>query len=310
MIKKIAKTVRNKIKPDGLLLKILAPLYAKFKSYFIPWETALNAIELEITTYCSLDCNNCDRSVRQAPTGEYMSLEQVNKFVQESLDLNWKWERINILGGEPTMHPNFFEIIESIKKYKDKFNDCQVELATNGYGSFVNKVLNQIPDWIIIKNSSKQSSKQNFSSYNIAPIDLKKYRNKDFSRGCWITEKCGLGLNRYGYYCCGAGASVDRVFGFNIGLLSLSMVNRNEIKSQLMKLCQYCGHFKESYQTDIISEDKLSPSWEKAYAEYKKNRTKLSLYLMFGWVAINKLLVISYDTYTVFMDNCEVLFSL
>lgn len=298
MVKKIAKIARKKLKPDSPLSKILEPLYAKFKSFFIPWEASLNAIELEITSYCSLSCHNCDRSVRQAPSGEHMTLEQVNKFVRESLDINWKWERINLLGGEPTLHPKFFEILASIKQYKDKNPDCQVELATNGYGPKVNKILDKVPDWVVIKNSAKISDKQRFSSYNIAPIDLKKYSVKDFSRGCWITEKCGLGLNRYGYYCCGAGASVDRVFGFDLGLRNLALVNRNVIKSQLMKLCQYCGHFKESYKVEVLSEDKFSPTWEKAYTEYKKIRPRLPLYMFLGLITINKLHWLSYDYYS------------
>jgi hypothetical protein len=278
MINKIAKIAKNNINPDGYLLKILEPLYAGYQRYFVPLETSLNKIELEITSYCSLACHNCDRSVRQAPTGEHMSLEQINKFVQESLELNYEWNTINILGGEPTLHPDFFEILMGIKKYKDKYNDCRVEVSTNGYGPVVNKVLTEMPDWIVINNSSKQSNKQKFSSYNIAPIDFKKYRNKDFSRGCRITQYCGLGLNRYGYYCCGAGASVDRIFGFNVGLHSLSLVNRNVISEQLKLLCQFCGHFKENYGKKTISQDKFSPSWEKAYDEYKKNKPKLTLY--------------------------------
>lgn len=283
MIKKIAKIVTNNIKPDGYLLKKLGPLYAEYKEYFgriglVPWETCLNRIELEITSYCSLACHNCDRSIRQAPTGEHMSLEQINKFVQESLDLNYKWYTIVIYGGEPTLHPDFFEILTSIKKYKDKYNDCRVELGTNGYGTVVNKVLSKVPDWIVINSTSKQSNIQKFSTYNIAPIDLKKYRKKNFSRGCWITHRSGLGLSRYGYYSCGAGASMDRIFGFNVGLKNLSLVNRKAIVKQLRQLCQYCGHFKENYETETITEDKFSPSWEKAYNDYKENKPKLQLY--------------------------------
>jgi hypothetical protein len=225
-----------------------------------------------------LACHNCDRSVRQAPTSEHMSLEQINKFVQESLDLNYAWDTITIIGGEPTLHPNLFEIIARIKKYKDKYNDCRVRIATNGHGPAVNNALVKMPDWVIILNSSKQSNKQLFSSYNIAPIDLKKYRKKDFAKGCPITRYCGLGLNRYGYYCCGAGASVDRIFAFSVGLRSLSLVNRNAMSKQLKLLCQYCGHFKDIYGEEKISEDKLSPSWEKAYNEYGKNKPKLPLY--------------------------------
>lgn len=280
MINKIRNTIKRNIKINrgGFLWKTVAPGYDAFKKRFIPWETSLNRVEMEITTFCSLACFNCDRSVRQAPTGEFMSLEQIAKFVKESLELNWRWERITIIGGEPTLHPQFFEAAAIIKKYKDKNPACVVEIATNGYGPKVQEVLVKMPEWIKIRNSAKQSNKHDFSSYNVAPVDLKKYRRANFKKGCWITEACGLGLTKYGYYPCGAGASVDRVFGFNIGLKNLSEVNRRALKKQLKRLCRYCGHFKDSFEAEKVSEDTVSPVWEAAYKTYKTKKPELDTY--------------------------------
>ena len=77
---------------------------------------------------------------------------------------------------------------------------------------------------------------------------------------------------------CGAGASVDRVFGFDIGQKGLSSVNDTILKNQLKLLCRYCGHYKENFGTDIISKEKMSASWKKAYEEYTIAEPKLSLY--------------------------------
>jgi hypothetical protein len=278
MLKKFENIIKRNVSRDSFLWKFCAPAHAAFKRRFVSWSPSLNKIELEITTFCSLACFNCDRSVRQAPTGEYMALEQINKFVKESLDLDWRWEQITILGGEPTLHPQFFEALEIIKKYKDKNPACVVEIATNGFGPKVREVLLKMPDWIKIRNSAKQSNKQNFSSYNVAPIDLEEYRRANFKKGCWILEACGLGLTRYGYYPCGAGASVDRVFGFDIGLKTLSLVNRKILRKQLKQLCCYCGHFKDSFETERVSEGKVSPSWEAAYKASKIKKPELTLY--------------------------------
>lgn len=278
MLKKFENIIKKNINRESFLWKVGAPVYAAFKKRFVSWQPCLDKIELEITTFCSLSCFNCDRSVRQAVSGEYMSLEQIAKFVQESFDLNWHWKQITILGGEPTLHPQFFEVLEIIKKYKDKNPACWVEIATNGYGLKVQEILAKMPQWLKIRNSSKQSNKQNFSSYNIAPIDLERYKRANFKKGCWILGACGLGLTKYGYYCCGAGASVDRVFGFDIGLKKLSMVNRRAIKKQLKQLCRYCGHFKDSFETEKVSEEEMSHSWAEAYRAYKIRRPELTLY--------------------------------
>jgi len=40
-----------------------------------------------------------------------MSVEQIQKFINESVDNNVKWERIRVMGGEPTLHPDIFEIL-------------------------------------------------------------------------------------------------------------------------------------------------------------------------------------------------------
>ena len=248
------------------------------KKGLVPWIPNKSCIEIEITTACSLACFNCDRSVRQAPSNEHMSLEQIERFVKESIELDWKWERITLIGGEPTLHPQLFELLKIIKKYKDINNNCMIEIATNGYGRKVNEIINKLPNWIVIRNSKKESNTQSFSSYNIAPLDLKEYKNANFKRGCWVTERCGLGLSKYGYYPCGAGASIDRIFGFDVGQKKLSLVNDAILKNQLEILCKYCGHYKHNYDAERTTEEKMSISWQKAYENYRKTKPNLLLY--------------------------------
>lgn len=248
------------------------------KEDFVPWIPNKNRVEIEITTRCNLSCFNCDRSVRQAPSNECMSLEQIEKFVNESIELNWDWKWITLIGGEPTLHPQLFDTFKILNSYKDTNPDCTIEITTNGYGQFVNEVLSKLPDWVYVRNSQKKSGKHKFSSYNIAPVDLKEYVNTDFTKGCWITGSCGIGLTRYGYYPCGAGASVDRIFGFNIGQKNLSSVNDAILREQLKLLCKYCGHYKINYDAKKITKEKMSVSWRKAYKEYKKRKPDLSLY--------------------------------
>jgi len=150
--------------------------------------------------------------------------------------------------------------------------------VTNGFGARVNEVISQLPDWVTIDNSRKKSNVNEFSSYNIAPIDLAEYKNAGFAKGCSSLQRCGLGLTSYGYYPCGPGASVDRVFGFNIGIKKLSQLNDTCLKSQLKILCQHCGHFKDDYSSEKITAEKKSVSWQKAYEKYKKKKPKLSRY--------------------------------
>ena len=43
-----------------------------------------NTIEIEITTDYNLKCFNCDRSCRPALSEEYMTVEQIKLFLEES----------------------------------------------------------------------------------------------------------------------------------------------------------------------------------------------------------------------------------
>jgi hypothetical protein len=247
------------------------------------YDPNLFAIELEINSYCNLACFNCDRSIRQARTDEEMSLENIQKFVDESIALKWKWHVIKILGGEPTLHPQFFEILKILNIYRDFNPACQITLASNGFGEKVNDVLTMIPSWVKILNTKKTSFVNCFSSYNIAPIDTAEFENKDFSKGCIIPEKSGLGLTRYGYYACGAGASVDRVFGFDIGIKKLINVTNDQLRKQMKILCSFCGHFKyftydHEKTSKCVYNEQMSTSWEKAYAKYSESKPKLNLY--------------------------------
>lgn len=184
--------------------------------------------------------------------------------------------------GEPTLQPQLFEILKVLKKYKEFYPNSNIQIVSNGFGKKVNEIFGKLPPWLNIENTAKKSSKQTFVSYNVAPIDLDKYKNADFAKACNITEVCGMGLTRYGYYICGVGASLDRVFGFDIGIKNLFLLlEDSRLKKQRKKLCKYCGHYKDKNTKngrDWINEGKMSPGWIKAYRKYKKDKPKLSLY--------------------------------
>jgi hypothetical protein len=235
----------------------------------------LSQIELELITACNLKCYNCDRSSRQAVSSESMTVEQVRRFVDESLDLDWRWRKIALLGGEPTLHPRFFEILDELDRYRTRYPDVVVKLISNGYGPRVARVLSRLPPWVSVWNTQKHSPRQDhFDAYNVAPQDLPEYADADFSLGCTIPFACGMALTRYGFYPCGAGASVDRVFGLGCGVASLRDVTPEGLVAEFSSLCRLCGHFharKAGYET-------MSASWVEAYERWHRERPKLPLY--------------------------------
>ena len=144
-----------------------------------------NVIAIDLTMECNNRCFNCEASCRQAPSNEIMTVDQIKKFVDEAIKLDYRWDAIKLRGGEPTLHPKILEIIEIFKKYKSFHKDCEITIVTNGMGKKVNDILSRMPDWVCIQNSYKKTGKYDygsFKSYNIAPIDLFWYKAyKDYT---------------------------------------------------------------------------------------------------------------------------------
>lgn len=79
-----------------------------------------------LTTYCNLHCPYCfaDKMIKQEDI-KNIDLVQFKKI------LNWLDGdgRIGLIGGEPTLHPQFKEILEIISNYNQ---DTEFILFTNG----------------------------------------------------------------------------------------------------------------------------------------------------------------------------------
>ncbi len=226
-------------------------------------------IEIDLTYACNLSCNNCNRSSPQARSNEHISLEQIKSFIDQSIATKKKWKRIRLLGGEPTLHPQFLAVLELIRKYRDENSvGTRIEVATNGHGARVNTILNSIPKDVIVVNTHKSSTKEQtaFASFNIAPIDVKPYLHADFRNGCQILKDCGVGLTSRGYYPCAIAGGIDRIGGTQTGRSQLAG-DGDEMRDLMDKFCRLCGHFKRRGESPIQSQ-LTSPAWQRLYATY------------------------------------------
>lgn len=236
-----------------------------------------NIVEILVTTKCNSLCYDCSQNCRQAPANESISLEQVDKFVNESVKLNKKWKKILVSGGESILDENCIDVLNRLRNYRDKHSPkTTIVLLTNGRGNRVLNALKKVPDDIEIFSTNKRSSYNPwFKSINAAPIDCNKYRNADFANGCRLMSNSGGGLSRNGYYCCSTASAIDRVMGFNLGLKTINASDR-DFRKQTNVLCRYCGFFLHSnYKNKPGFQTK---SWEKALADYKKKKPVLDKY--------------------------------
>lgn len=121
-----------------------------------PFHTSRRYIELDLTYRCNLQCRNCNRSCTQAPSRCDMPVAAIAAFIRESVATGRSWERIRLLGGEPTLHPDFTSIIKMLMDYRFSANPgLRIVVCTNGCGSSVRRRLDDLPAGIDIKNTWK-----------------------------------------------------------------------------------------------------------------------------------------------------------
>jgi len=231
-------------------------------------------IEVDITYACNLRCHDCNRSCRQAPENSELSLDRIVDFIDESLEREIEWKRIRILGGEPTLHSQFEEILYQFSRYKSAFPRCRMEVVTNGHGRHVKRKLLRVPPFFHIENTMKESDIQPFFySFNLAPKDNPNHRNTDFTNGCSNIVDCGIGLTPTGYYPCAIAGGIDRVAGWNLGRGSIPEEDDN-MHDLLEKFCSQCGRFESRKFTppEFIppyNPGQISQSWESLYETWR-----------------------------------------
>lgn len=236
-------------------------------------KAAEDLIEIDLTYLCNLTCNNCNRSSAQAPEALHLSLSRLESFVQESISQGRQWKRIRLLGGEPTLHPEFHQAICILESLRDRLPELIVEVVTNGYGRRVQSALAKLPLHIAVENSYKQDKVQPyFGPFNMAPQDTWWHRFVDYSNGCSIAESCGMGLTPTGYYPCAIAGGIDRVTGRGQGRLSLPHPE-DEMRDLMERACRLCGRFRDGHFIPRrlrapLLEQKTSKSWVRIYEDW------------------------------------------
>jgi len=230
-------------------------------------------VNLEITSACNLRCFACNQYCDSAPTGARMTVDQVRRFVRESSALGWPWEEIIIMGGEPTTHPNLFEILTAVREVRDYRPSVNLKLVSNGHGKRATAGVEiaasmgydvRVGSFFADKKAGELIKVPEFGNVFLAPVDLGHKRIKS----CQIHSTCGLALTRWGYLPCACGGA--RVIGLDVFRRRLNMLDRPWAESVLKRLCGFCGR-NLNYCQKVQDNDSVSPFWNWALARYRKD---------------------------------------
>ena len=199
------------------------------------------SIEIQLMLLCNWSCQACDvfsqfpqiKWVRNAT----LTLGQIDKFIGEMRDHDAYIGRIRLVGGEPTLHPKFAEIVDTLYAALVPEYIGRIEVVTNG--SHLEKIA-PVKSLISKVRVSNESDKQRSHVANLVTTPAEQgYEGKM----CSAPWHCGFSLNYYGYFPCSSGAGIARMRDWMAWQrLELPVAGIMKTWPDLQQLCNHCYH--------------------------------------------------------------------
>ena len=223
-----------------------------------------------------------------------MSLEQIRDYAIKIIPYLNPQSRISIVGGEPTIHPQFFDVLNLLLEIIRPHLSIPIFLLSSGVGDIVIEKLTQIKKQyttyeaplrlahsyfyssLIVRESNIQFYIINSKGYLGIDKYVEKYYQpifraaKDFiseynySEICMDKKSCGYGVTPYGIYICAMAATISRIFKLGNGFNHIPSFE--EEKKQANSVCQYCSVPCQG----LVGPD-ISKSYVDAFNEWKKD---------------------------------------
>lgn len=167
-------------------------------------------IEFEITLRCNAKCPSCSRHCPYLDYGHEsdVTMDQVGRFIEEvkaySVD-HTRVDMIHVMGGEPTVHRLFSIIVMALQdKLLELGHIRRLQVVTNGIIPVDPRL--EVPTSI----SRPEEKGPEHRCMLVAPCDTGQKL-----KTCPVPVDCGVSFGAYGWWPCGAGGAICRLFGLN-----------------------------------------------------------------------------------------------
>jgi len=267
--KKIIRSIIGDKKYNWLALKI--------SQFYLP-DFDVRNIQIEITYRCNKLCRNCNRHCNLIKLPYFkdtdMRIEQIEKFISQIKRKNISLNRIQILGGEPFLHPRLNDFISALfYKLMVTGNVASIEIWTNGIidprdalkncqlDSNINKAFKEGKIAVV---ASPRGKEKTFTYVLAAPVDLGFKWNI-----CNWPHDCGVLLNIYGYWPGGACGPIALLYGMTEYAKYDFPVKFRKTWPNLKKdICKYCAAGCEELASKTSG--RATQSYQKAISMWMK----------------------------------------
>lgn len=139
-----------------------------------------------LTEYCNLSCPYCFAKKmidERTEDNTKISLDQLNTILEWLLP-STEGQRIGLIGGEPTLHPDLKEILHRVNSFNEFTNSDSI-LFTNGIelDKFINDIGINMAILVNVNNLSTDKLNKLISNLDICN-DLKWFKTKKITLGC------------------------------------------------------------------------------------------------------------------------------
>ncbi len=249
------------------------------------------SLEIQILLACNWSCIACDQFSQFSKFSWVkkgtMTLEQIEHFCREMQAGNFYFGRIRLVGGEPTIHPKFAEIVMTLhSQLVLSGNVGIIEVVTNG--SHPEKIA-PVRNLINRVRVSDDGDKQKHHTANLinTPASL-GYEGKR----CGQPEHCGWSLSYYGFAPCSSAAGIMRLRDLmpEHQRLELPQVKGTEANwPKLQSLCNQCYHAlrpEDKIKSGTSDPDRNKPSEEAAVHVDKWNSGAKPTWAVYGQATV------------------------
>lgn len=198
-------------------------------------------IQIEITNHCNKSCLNCSRFCGHHENPYFMSIDM---FIDALASLEGYKGTIGLMGGEPTLHPQFWDLCVLLQDYVPFERRA---LWTNGakWDDHEKIIRETFPLKHIVYNAHDYEYKGQHQPILIASKEIvgdEKLRKRMIDK-CWVQDRWSPSINKNGAYFCEIAASIGMLFDIKGWDLTKEWWNKkpSEFQDQIDIFCSKCS---------------------------------------------------------------------
>jgi len=214
---------------------------------------------LNFTFACNLSCVGCDRASFIKPEhSPPMTPERIGEFLDDVRSNGIELKRMRIVGGEPTLHPDFLAMTALLMEYSRSVGHrCNVRIFSNKHSpesrAALNEAIRRHPRLQSLGAHKRRSAvfpkmtRYGYVSPQDAGIDCPWPCPNMGGRG-----NCGAGVDQVGYSLCPTAGPIDAILDLGARATRVSqMLDQEFVQWQAEMICSRCGNFMAYQEGDL-----------------------------------------------------------